>query len=269
MSTIIVLTDLAEDKAHIAFAAQLAKATGASMRLVHVYGLPVSMNDLTFPMPFAEMQQGIEDSMKKKQQEVQQLYTDIKIEGDSRIGDLADEAREASEEAAPFAIVMGSRGEKSRSFFGSSIMSVVRNVEYPVLVVPEGYAGTGFSNIVFASDLDTTKIPTGEIIQLVQTLGATLHIVHVYNNDEDRLEPTELMEKLSAINPVFKAIQNEDVAQGVEQYSNEVGADMLLILPHEHNLMERLFFKLHTSQFVHHSSIPVLCLNDKLTRNNG
>ncbi len=263
MNTILVLTDLSEDKAPIAFAATLATKIKARLRLVHVYGLPVSMNDLTFPMPFAEIQKGIEDSMLKKKEEVQKIYPHLEVEGDSRIGDLADEAREASEEEAPFAIIMGSRGEKSKSFFGSSIMSVVRSVPHPVLVIPEGYKGSGFSKIVFASDLDITKIPTQQIIKLVQTLGAALHIVNVYNNEEDAIAPNELLEKLSVINPFFRAIQNEEVAHGVQQYIDEIKADILLILPHEHNLMERLFFKLHTSQFVHHSSIPVLCLNDK------
>jgi hypothetical protein len=40
----------------------------------------------------------------------------------------------------------------------------------------------------------------------------------------------------------------------------EVNADMFIFLPHEHNLVERLFFKVHTEEILSDTKIPLLAI---------
>jgi hypothetical protein len=50
------------------------------------------------------------------------------------------------------------------------------------------------------------------------------------------------------------------VKDGLEKYVQEVNADLLIFLPHEHNLIERMFFKVHTEDIITNTRIPALAI---------
>ena len=140
-------------------------------------------------------------------------------------------------------------------------MSVIRNAHFPVLVVPDSYTGGEPQKLLFASDLDVTRTPVASIIDVVKKLGVQLHILHVNNGGEDPHTADQLVQQLAPLQPVYHSVRDEEVGHGIQMYQAEVAADMLLILPHEHSLLERFFLKLHTSEIVHGSHVPVLCIN--------
>ena len=47
---------------------------------------------------------------------------------------------------------------------------------------------------------------------------------------------------------------------GLLNYVQELKADLIIFLPHEHNLVERLFFKVHTEDILSDTKIPVLAI---------
>jgi hypothetical protein len=53
-------------------------------------------------------------------------------------------------------------------------------------------------------------------------------------------------------------IKDEDVNQTLLRLQEEV--DLLIILPHEHNIIERMFFRLHTEPLLRQAQKPVLTI---------
>ena len=62
------------------------------------------------------------------------------------------------------------------------------------------------------------------------------------------------------MNPVHKTIRNEEFVHGIERYVKSNNIDLLIILPHKHSVIERLFFKTHTTELIQKIQIPILCI---------
>jgi nucleotide-binding universal stress UspA family protein len=263
MNTIIVLTDLVEENDNsFSYAVVLSRKLQASLVLMHFYELPVSMPESVFPViVYEDLQKGVTERLARQKEHLQAIFPDITIEAESALGDLGGNIQEALKKYnSPF-VVMSSRGERNHSLFGSNTMSVIRNAHFPVVVVPDSYTGGEPKTLLFASDLDLRQTPVASIIKVVKMLGVQLHILHVNNGGEDPHAADELVHQLAPLQPVYHSVRDEEVGHGIQESLSAVGADMLMILPHEHSLLERFFLKLHTNEIVHTSTIPVLCIN--------
>jgi nucleotide-binding universal stress UspA family protein len=264
MNTILIPTDFSvasENAMH--YGAQLAQQLSASVVLAHIYQVPVSMNDMPV-MVFSveELKKTAEIGLDRCLAELQQSFPGLAIRTESRLGSIPEELNNLSSEVDPFVVVMGSHNTKGleRVFFGSTSASVIRHAHHPVLAVPASFKARAIKNIVLAADLE--NIPdklSNRIIEIVQLLHAKLHIVHVKIKEETET-PDALLEKLNALSPSYKSIANKKVKDGLLNYVQEVNADMLIFLPHEHNLVERLFFKVHTEEILSDTKIPLLAI---------
>jgi nucleotide-binding universal stress UspA family protein len=263
MNTIIVLSDLVDDSDPcFSYAVELARKIGAPIVLLHFYVLPVSMPDTAFPViVYEDLHEGVKDRLSKRKEELQAAFPGVSIDAESALGEVAGNIKETLKNYPSPIVVMGNRGEKSNALFGSTTTAVIRNADFPVLVVPDAYTGFRFSKLVFASDLDVAQTPVTTIKNVVQQLGMQLHVVHVYSGSEEPRSADGLLQELSSLQPLYSSIRDEEVDHGIQQFLSERDADMLMIAPHEHSLLERFFLKLHTSEIVHHSPIPVLCIS--------
>lgn len=264
MKPIIALTDFSfENEAANLFAGWLSNHLGAQLVLLHVYSLPVIMNDMLIPIvPYEELQKNAENNIQKIKSDLERNHAGIQISTEVKIGDLVDEVKTLSKSIDPFMIVLGNRGPKDDSIFGSTLMSVIRHTTTPVLAIPEGYSNFKISKTVLASDLSETTQSVHKILDVVKGLNSELHVVHVFSKNSETINENVILEQLQEVKPVFHAVQDTDIAHGLQRYINEINADLLLLLPHEHNLVERFFFKLHTSELVHKSNIPVLSIHE-------
>jgi nucleotide-binding universal stress UspA family protein len=221
------------------------------------------MNDMPVMVFSAdELKTTADTGLERGLKELQQDYPGLTIITESRLGSIAEEVNLIAKEKNAFAIVMGSEHTKGleRMLFGSTTASVIRHAHHPVFAIPLGFKKTTIKNIVLAADLEDTPEPlSNKIIELVQLLGASLHIVHVKIKDETE-RPEKLLEKMSALSPSYQSIDNKKVKDGLEKYVQEVNADLLIFLPHEHNLIERIFFKVHTEDIITNTKIPVLAI---------
>lgn len=266
MKTVIVPTDFspAADNA-LHYAARLAQHVGAPLLLVHVYQVPVSMNDVPVMMLSAdEMKKSADEMLERSRQELHRQFPDLHVEAESRLGGINDELDDICKNTEPFAVVVGTHGASGleRLLFGSTTLSLIRHAHYPVIAVPAGFNNFSARKIVWAADLlEPQSFPAPVIVEIVQQLRAQLTVVHVeLNSETERVEPQDVLSQLQPLQPVYETIRHDNVKEGVLRYLDESGADLLLVLPHEHNLVERLFFKLHAEGIVQDSKIPVLSI---------
>lgn len=263
MNRIIIPVDFspASDNA-MHYGAKLAQHIGASILLVHVYQIPVGVNDIQVMMiPADELKNIADTGLNRCRMQLVSAYQGLEIQTESRLGGVNDVLNDLSKEVNPFAIVIGSSGTTGleRLLFGSTAISLIRHATHPVIAVPAEYTHFSINNIVIAADLqEEHPLPYARITAIMQKLNAKLHLVHVVKDGEP--DVASILEKFGHLKPEYHAVQHEDVKDGLLNYVSQSAADLLILLPHEHNLMERLFFKLHTEDIVASTRIPVLAL---------
>jgi nucleotide-binding universal stress UspA family protein len=268
MNTIIVPTDFSPAAQQAtAYAAQLARQTAATVLLLHVFQLPVHMTEYpVMVVPADDLKKSVDEGLQRAVKEAQKTADDISFQTESRMGDVATEIEEACKEKAPFAVVVGAKDLTGfeRFLFGDTTSSLIKNCSYPVIAVPEGAKIDTPRNIVLATDLlNTDELPLANIAAITQVLGASLHVVHV-EQDDNKHSPDGLMAAFTDVNATYHAINEEDVAEGLKKFVEQNGVDLLVVLPHKHSLYERLFFKGHTQGILNAVHVPVMSLrNDR------
>ena len=264
MNTIIVPTDFSPAAQQAtAYAAQLARQTEATVLLLHVFQLPVHMTEYpVMVVPAGELQKSVDEGLQRAKEEAQKTVDGVSFGIESRMGDIATEIEEACKEKKPFAVVIGTKDMSGfeRFLFGDTTSSLIKTCTYPVIAVPEDTKAGAPKNIVLATDLlNTEEIPAANIAAIAKVLGANLHVVHVEQTESKR-SPDGLMAAFVDINATYHAIKEDDVAEGLKHFAEQNNIDLVIVLPHKHNLYERLFFKGHTQGILHTMPVPVMCL---------
>jgi len=262
MNTIVALTDFSStaDNA-IHYAAALAQKTGAALTLIHVYQIPVTMNDMPVLLISAEeLKNNVEERLQKTKEELSAQFSSINIQTVSLIGDVADEVKDWTKEHNTDLIVTGTHESSGaeRMLLGSTAAAVVRHLDLPVIAVPQQFTNYSFNRVALATDLsDIEKFPANTVIDFVRTLDAQLQVVHV---STDGTHKAFTIPALEVLQPAYRVIESEDVNKSLIELQNDV--DLLIILPHEHTIIERWFFKLHTEPLLNHAQKPVLTIKN-------
>jgi nucleotide-binding universal stress UspA family protein len=213
-------------------------------------------------LPAGELKQSVDEGLHRAREEAQKSAEGVSFEIESRMGDIATETEEACKEKAPFAVVVGTKDLTGfeRFLFGDTTSSLIKNCSYPVIAVPEAATIATPKNIVLATDLlHADEMPTATIAAITKVLGANLHVVHV-EQTESKPYPAELMNAFADVNATYHVIEEEDVAEGLKKFVAQNQIDLLVVLPHKHNLYERLFFKGHTQGILNAVHVPVMSL---------
>lgn len=265
MKTIVVPTDFSPSADNAAYyAAQVAKKTGASVLLLHVYQMPVSMNEVPVMMiPAEELKAYADSALAKAKEDFAKKFPDVTVITESRLGNVIDEINDACTKLNVFAVVMGKQGTSGIEKFivGSTALSVVRHCTHPVITVPAFFTNRKIEKIAFATDLDEPVLLLPKISAFVKQLSASLHVIHVRIKKETA-SAEALTNLFSELQPVFHLIDEPNFFHGIQSYVHKNNIDMLIILPHKHSLLERIFFKTHTTELVEELDIPIVSFNE-------
>jgi nucleotide-binding universal stress UspA family protein len=261
MQTIIVPTDFSPSADNaMNYAAQLAQMVNASVFLVHLYQIPISMNDVPVMMVSAdELKFNADKSMERTREQLQRNFPSLDIKAETRLGDVVDELKDICSGVQPLAIVVGKHGATGieRFLFGSTTLSIIRHMTFPVISVPDSVTTFQLNNVALA--VDGSDIGTKEpgIKNFVQQTAAQLHVIHVQEKEKET--PVQLT-ILNEVTPVHQTIRSDEVDRGINSYIQTNAIDLLMILPHKHSLMERIFFKTHTKELIEKIRIPIMCI---------
>ena len=274
MKTIIVPTDFSVPSNNaMNYAVGLAKQTGSSLLLFHAYQVPVSMTDVPIVLiSVEELQKNAETKMADVKKALEQTTGgSVKIYAETRLGDTIDELENLCNNIKPFAVVMGTKGETGveRVIFGSTTLSAIKHLSWPVIVVPPDKKYSAIKKIGFACDfrevVQTT--PTHFIRDFVKEFNAEIHVLNVdYKNSHFRPETPEesalLHTMLEDLNPTYDFIEEENIESGIEKFAEKNNLDLVITIPKKHKLLEGLFRKSHTRELVFHSHLPIMCVHE-------
>ena len=275
MKTIIVPTDFSPAATNaMNFAVDMALGIKASILLLHVYQVPVSMTDVPVVLVSAdELKKSSEEKLEGLKQSINHITSEkIKIYIEAKLGDVVDELEAVCKHIQPFAVVMGTKGASGieRMLFGSTTLTTIRHLKWPVIVVPPGKEyGKGIKKIGFACDFRQVveSTPVQFIRQMVNEFNAELHILNVdYQNKHFKPETPEeslmLHTLFEDLNPGYHFISNPDVEDGLNEFAEKNNLDLLITIPKKHKLLEGLFKASSTKQMVTHSHVPVMCVHE-------
>ena len=275
MKTIIVPTDFSPIATNaMNFASDMAVNIDASITLLHVYQVPVSMTEVPVVLVSAdELRKSSEEKLEILKQDLTHITSGkIKIYTEARLGDISDELEDVCNHVEPFAVIMGTKGASGieRILFGSTTLSAIRHLKWPVIVVPPGKEyGAGIKKIGFACDFDKVveSTPIQFIKNMVKEFGAELHVLNV-DHEHKHFKPKTpdesllLHSLLKDLNPQYHFIDNEDIEDGINGFVETNNIDLLITIPKKHKLLEGLFRPSSTKQIVTKSHVPVMCVHE-------
>jgi nucleotide-binding universal stress UspA family protein len=235
MKTIIIPTDfssIATNALH--YGIDMAQSVNASLILLHVYQVPVTMTDVPVVLiSVEELQKNAEERLANLKKEVERISLGkLKIYTEARLGNVTDELEELCNKIQPFAVVMGSKGASAveRIIFGSNTLTAIRHLTWPVICVPSGKQfGQGLKKIGFACDfknvVETT--PTHFIKEFVKTFNAELLVLNIdYHNRQFNPETPEqsilLHTMLEDVKPSFHFIDDKDAEEGINEFAEKI-----------------------------------------------
>lgn len=275
MKTIIVPTDFSPVATNaMNYAADMAQAINASITLLHVYQVPVSMTEVPVVMVSVdELKKGSEEKLQELKADLEHISSGkLKVYTESRLGNTVDELEDFCEHLKPFAVVMGTKGATGleRILFGSTTLTAIKHLKWPVIVVPPGKEyGKGIRKVGFACDFQEVveSTPTDYIKSLVNEMHAELHVLNVdYEGKHFEPETPEqsllLHTLLEDMNPSYHFINHADIEDGLNEFSEKNNLDLLITIPKKHKLLEGIFKPSSTKQLLVQSKVPVMCVHE-------
>lgn len=244
----------------------LARQLNAEVVLLHTYQVPVTMNDMPVVMiSTQELQAAADAGLQRQRDALLEAYPGLSVRTEVRLGDLIFELKEWCRQHPPYLILTGeseARGVE-RVLFGNTSLSIVRGSDFPVLVVPRASEARLPRKAALALDLsEVERFPYRSVARIVEDLRLELHLIHVSTRDTRNVRAEDLQEGLAQLNPHCHIIEGGDFSEGVQNYLEAHAIDLLMAVPHEHSLLERLFFRTHTVELVEDTPLPVLCINE-------
>jgi len=275
MKTIIIPTDFSETATNAAnYAVALAKEVKATITLLHVYQVPVTITTDTPIVVVAEedLRRAAESHLHSLKAEIESVAGNaVKVYSELRLGNTVTELEALSNSLKPFAVIMGSNGHSDleQVLFGSTTLKTIRHLTWPVIAVPPEAKYNGIRKIGFACDykqvVETT--PAQLIKDFVKNFNAEFHVLNVdYENRHFKPETPEesllLHTLFEELNPVYDFIESPEVEQGINKFAEKNKLDLLVTIPKKHKLLDGLFRKSATKQLVFHAHVPVMCVHE-------
>ena len=278
MKNIFIVTDFSEASQNAGhYGVQLAKYYRANVFLFHAYQVPVQIPESYIFYTTEDVWESAKELLKKEAAMINpDNLVDIEICGGEGIASDAIVA-EASKRNADV-IICGMKGmaKPLRKIFGSTTTSLTGKSDIPLIVVPENAGFIPPKNIALASDMDPeTSSATVELLKVLgEKFASRLSVVWVVDDGTDvayemRFRPTGFINELKSLDPVFEFPSGNSITKALDGFVKEHEIDMLAMIPHKHDLLERFFTESITRKMIFHTHIPLLVLPQKKNGETG
>lgn len=278
MNSILIPTDFSHASYNtISYGIALAKAIQANSIVIYNAYQPfisedpafdtMLLNDISTYKSISE--EGLE---KIKQAFETEIPSSLNVVYESDYNTVENGIKDTCEKYSTDLIIMnvsGTPGGLEEIIIGSMAVSLSRHSKIPVLVIPQDAQYTGFKKVLLALDFKKLEqtTPVNEINKILDETGATLNIVHVEPNQADTdksfLKEKNILNVLFANHkPEYHFIQGEAVTATINNFADEIQADLIIVIPKKHGFLENIFKGSSTKKLVFHSHIPVLSIHE-------
>jgi nucleotide-binding universal stress UspA family protein len=275
MSTIIVATDFSTTATNaVHYACQLAIDIKAKLIVSHCFTLPIVIGS-DMPMPAMTANEGKEladTAMIDLINTLQPTYPSLEVTSEIRFGEVLDVLQEMIEEVSPLLVIMGNKGTAHHYFWmDNNMVEAMRDFSVPVLGIPESAIYKVPKAVCFASDFSNKNIASIEqqLQNILKNLNATIHILTIvpedyeFSNEQMTLiADAALGEAIPTGKPIYHFQKGNHVNREIASFIQEHPIEWLVLMPHQHPLLEQLFTTSHTETLVKAIDIPLLAISE-------
>jgi nucleotide-binding universal stress UspA family protein len=271
MKTIIVPIDFSDAANNAtAYAANLAHSIQAKIILYNAFYLSIPPSEAPVLTPRLD-QIFSEDKalLEAKGKEIASKYN-ISVECFSSPMSIVDQLPALVKKYHADLVIMGMRGTNSfnRRLFGSTTVSILRIAKFPVLVIPEEASFQQIKTILFAFEPDglSKRNELKLLKEFADLFKAKVKILHVALPDEqkEKIYSKEDLEKfdtlLYKVKHDYIQIEDDHIFSGINKGITDTNANLLVMIPGEHNVWETLTNRSNTRKVALHAHIPLLTL---------
>jgi nucleotide-binding universal stress UspA family protein len=268
MKTILVATDFSTPARNaVDYAASLAKAAGAELLLFNVYKMSIhASNARASTASMNKLIKKNEDRLIKRAKETEEQFG-IKVRWEMRRDNTIASLKKHMKDHAIDLVVMGIESNlKEYKMFGNTTTSVVRLMQFPMLVVPHNIQYHGIHKIMYACESSYLKDDNelDLLKQFVKDFDAQLEVFHVLKNNPKQVRNEALenvMDRiLHDIDHSFRYVNSPKVGDGIKAGLEESPADLLVMVPHKPGFIESLTKKSNTNRMTVETRIPLLVI---------
>ena len=273
MKTILIGTDFSAASRNASlYGVQLAKDIGANIILFNAYEVPVLVSGLGVRISRYSVMMETHKRLLEEAGILDPAGTMIETLCDEGVAEDAI-LNIAKEKKADFIIIgMKGSGKILKKLLGSTANLLAKNTNIPLIIVPEEGKYTMPRIIVFASDALRLNYQLPEqIISFANSFNSKLYVVKVVSNNSQEclelvhndLQPEKITQSLHTS---FQFPVNSDIRHGLDKFIKEHDADLLVMTPHRHKLIERMYRESQTTDMIFHTKIPLLILPERIEK---
>lgn len=185
----------------------------------------------------------------------------------SSVGNTATEIRKSALETHADLVVLGRHGKLNRqeNVFGTTISSLMGNIETPLLVVPEAHhTANTVKKIIYASDLTNVNNELRGIIWFARMFDAEIHILHIIPEElegetfEDEQRDLQMITRNLYPKIKFTPFTGTGIIEGIDEFVKCENPDILSFYKHRGNLLQTLWDMSLAEKVSMHNHLPVL-----------
>lgn len=273
MKTILVPTDYSEvaDNA-LQYAVELASFSKAKLVLMHAYQVPVPTGEV--PIMMITPQELEKENLKRIKHLEKKIAEETKgkfpVESLVRSGFTIEEITSVIKEKNADLVVMGITGEKAGAMLiGSHTAALMRQTQTPVLVIPKDARFKEVSKIVLAYNYNESvnAKAINKVKKFAKLFNAKILVVDVEKPVavpmyENTAAGESLEKSLKDVDHALFFSSSEDLADGINEFADDHRCDWIAMIPHKHNLLDRILHKSNTKKMAFHTHVPLLSIHD-------
>ena len=266
MKTILIATDFSDASRNASlYGVEFAKEINATVILFNAYKIPYPPAALNMCISRYDVMMQIDKQLLHEADFLDPNKGLIEVICDEGVAQDAI-INIANEKKADFIIVgMKGSGKNFKRIFGSTATALTKSTNIPLIIIPEDALYKTPESIVFAHDsLHANKHLPEQLMDIASLFNSKVYEVHVVKEkNEEFFKITETQNQggvMEARHSSYQVPVDTDIRYTLRAFIQTHNADMLVMIPHKHEWLERMFIKSETKDMMFHTHIPLLVL---------
>jgi len=281
MKTIVVPTDFSPSANNAAkYALKIAQKVKANIKLCNAIKVPsesVLAAQVAWPMDDLEsLREGAEAELNYLTTVLEKEPSDKdngfkpNIKHTSGVGYVTDYIRNIVSDNHVNMVVMGMSGANvfSRFLMGSNSRDLINKADFPLLLIPKGYAYKPIKKMGFATDLSENDIDAlHSLANFARYFNAEILITHVLQTpgqDQKQIDAflSNVTCKVDYPNIYYRSLQSDGVKDGLHWLVENGHIDMLVMIHRKHSIFDNSY----TQKLAVKSKVPLMVLPDEFDK---
>lgn len=275
MKKILVPADFSDTAENaMKYAINFAKKTQAEIIFFYSSHIPEITPGTPFKSYDAMVQNEVYDQRQKLEQLAITLCNEAGLDKSSYTavvssGFAGDEIPEIVKKQNCDLIIMGTTGAGGlKKILGSITYHIIKLNTCPVIAVPYNFpADKTPAKIVLATDYKDQLPDLNLLKEIALVFNSELLIFNVQKEEEytpsidEAVKGLALEKEVKPVQHSYHFTVNEDITGAIKDFTEKENGDLLVIIPHEHDFIERVFGISTTKELAHTTNVPLLILN--------